>query len=300
MLKTRKLRGIAAGVAMVLLLALQMTAFAGGNEAAVEPRHSVELIVAENGTVTEARINGEKGLRILGDAKWEDKDVETVLDELISAMLKSGDADDLSGAILLTAQNGGEQSLLLQQRYEQLVTQALSVQDMPVAQQDAVEKALSHAAVAQQDAERLWARLDREDGRLVWEVEFVSGGYEFDYEIDADTGALVQHEKELDDDAARGAVPTGQKNAGSSDTAGQKNIDAAGQGSSYIGETAAQKTAIAHAGVSSSDVRGYKCELDREDGRMVYEIEFEAGGYEYEYEIDAATGAVLKSEKDRD
>ena len=32
---------------------------------------------------------------------------------------------------------------------------------------------------------------------------------------------------------------------------------------------------------------------------MVYEVEFLAGGYEYDYDIDAATGAVLKCEKER-
>ena len=31
---------------------------------------------------------------------------------------------------------------------------------------------------------------------------------------------------------------------------------------------------------------------------MVYEIEFKCQGFEYEYEIDASTGAVLKHEKD--
>ena len=43
-----------------------------------------------------------------------------------------------------------------------------------------------------------------------------------------------------------------------------------------------------------------KNEFDRDDGRAVYEIEFKHGAYEYEYEIDALTGEVIKSEKDID
>jgi len=31
-----------------------------------------------------------------------------------------------------------------------------------------------------------------------------------------------------------------------------------------------------------------------------YEVDFEAGAYEYEYEIHAETGEILKSEKERD
>ena len=42
-----------------------------------------------------------------------------------------------------------------------------------------------------------------------------------------------------------------------------------------------------------------RCELDEDDGRWIYEIEFTAGGAEYEYEIDAADGAVLKAERER-
>ena len=39
-------------------------------------------------------------------------------------------------------------------------------------------------------------------------------------------------------------------------------------------------------------------ELDED--QPCYKVEFKAGGYDYEYEIDAFTGAVLKSERDRD
>ena len=43
-----------------------------------------------------------------------------------------------------------------------------------------------------------------------------------------------------------------------------------------------------------------KAELDREDGRQQYEVEFKAGGYEYDYEIDALTGVILAWDKELD
>jgi uncharacterized membrane protein YkoI len=33
---------------------------------------------------------------------------------------------------------------------------------------------------------------------------------------------------------------------------------------------------------------------------MVYEVDFESGRTDYDYDIDAKTGAVLKAKKDRD
>ena len=41
-------------------------------------------------------------------------------------------------------------------------------------------------------------------------------------------------------------------------------------------------------------------ELDEEDGKLVYEVEFKSGGMEYDYEIDAANGTILQQEAERD
>ena len=68
----------------------------------------------------------------------------------------------------------------------------------------------------------------------------------------------------------------------------------------YIGKEAAIAAALAHAGLERSAVRDLKCELDRENGVMVYEVEFESGVYDYEYDIDAVTGKILKSKKELD
>ncbi len=43
-----------------------------------------------------------------------------------------------------------------------------------------------------------------------------------------------------------------------------------------------------------------KAEMDYEHGRKVWEIKFYQGGMEYEYDIDAESGSVLKFEKDWD
>lgn len=62
----------------------------------------------------------------------------------------------------------------------------------------------------------------------------------------------------------------------------------------------AKTIAVGHAGFSVSDVSFSKTKLEKEHGTMVYEIEFYKDGMEYEYEINAETGEIIKSEVDRD
>ena len=63
--------------------------------------------------------------------------------------------------------------------------------------------------------------------------------------------------------------------------------------SGTIGVEAAKAAALAHAGIDGAAAAFLQSELDWEDGRAVYEIDFRADGREYEYEIDGASGTVL-------
>lgn len=58
----------------------------------------------------------------------------------------------------------------------------------------------------------------------------------------------------------------------------------------------AKEIALNHAGKTADQVQFVKIKQDWEHGRSVYEIEFIANGNEYEYEIDANTGAIVKWE----
>lgn len=135
--------------------------------------------------------------------------------------------------------------------------------------------AFTHAGVSSADAANLRCKLDWDDGRQIYEIEFWVGNVEYDYEIDAATYAVIQAEQ--DQNVAQSG---------------------AGQPGSFVGEEAAKDAALTHAKVRSEDAGFIKCELDESDGRWLYEVEFRAGGAKYEYEIDAATGEVVKAELD--
>ncbi len=68
--------------------------------------------------------------------------------------------------------------------------------------------------------------------------------------------------------------------------------------SGYIGTAKAKSIALNKAGVSSSAATFTKTKLDYDDGVRVYDIEFVAGNYEYELEINAKTGTILDYDKD--
>ena len=136
--------------------------------------------------------------------------------------------------------------------------------------------AFTHAGVSAADAESLRCKLDWDDGRQVYDIEFWVGTTEYDYEIDASTNAVLEAKQE--------------QNSHRSGTAAQ-------QSGGFIGEEAAKSAALTHAGVSAADAGYVKCELDENDGYWVYELEFRVGSVEYDYEIDASSGAVVKAEQ---
>lgn len=68
----------------------------------------------------------------------------------------------------------------------------------------------------------------------------------------------------------------------------------------YIGIKKAKSIALKHSKVSGTLIRGFDYEMDYEFGRMVYEMSFHYKGIEYEYDIDAKTGEILKHKKEHD
>ena len=116
-----------------------------------------------------------------------------------------------------------------------------------------------------------------------YEVELHTAWGEFEYLVDAYTGKVLSGQKDLPatapvgDETAKPTVPTGD-----------------------IGHAKAKSIALNHAGVSENKAYDMEIELDDEDGTLVYEVEFKFGGMEYSYEINAATGAILKHEAEID
>ena len=142
--------------------------------------------------------------------------------------------------------------------------------------EEAKAAALAHAGLKAADVTFVECKLDWEDGVQVYDVEFFTqDGREYDYEINAATGAVVS----VDYDAEN-YVPTG--------TSGEN-----------IGAEKARSIALAKVpGAESVHVR--KLELDYDDGRLVYEVEIFYNGMEYEGEIDAYSGEIVQWEADRD
>ena len=59
--------------------------------------------------------------------------------------------------------------------------------------------------------------------------------------------------------------------------------------------------ALKRAGLNKNQVDYVeRVELDYEHGRKVYEIKFYQGGMEYDFDVDAENGTILKYEKDYD
>ena len=63
----------------------------------------------------------------------------------------------------------------------------------------------------------------------------------------------------------------------------------------YIGKEAAREAAFKAAGITAAEAWDVHVDLEREAGRIYYDVEFEHNGMEYDYYVEAKTGEILAS-----
>ena len=105
-------------------------------------------------------------------------------------------------------------------------------------------------------------------GLPIYEVEFYSNGNEYDFTINAQTGEILYYD------------------VNDKSVSNQK----------YISKEKVKSIVLSNSKVTN--YRDYEIELDTENGKVVYEVSFDAGNKEYDYKIDAITGKILSKEID--
>ena len=156
---------------------------------------------------------------------------------------------------------------------------------MPIGRDAAAYAAEQYAGTTASDSVTAEVDSELDESPAHYEVELHTAWGEFEYLVDAYTGKVLSGQKDLlatapaGDEAAKPTAPSGGAD---------------------IGHAKAKSIALNHAGVSENEAYDMEIELDDEDGALVYEVEFKSGNMEYSYEINAATGAILKHEAEID
>ena len=195
--------------------------------------------------------------------------------------------------------------------------------------EDAQEVALADAGVSREEAIFSKAEAGAEGGLSVYRFQFYAANVEYEYEINAATGAVYSKKtvtymgqnpgsasSSQTQTAAPTARPTGQPDPTVEPTqtpttqqpeptqsavptpppapsAPQPTDRLSGM---YIGMSAAKSAALAHAGVTAGEARFTQVRMDYEDGTAVYVLKFYTPTHEYQYKINARTGAVYSRE----
>ncbi|MBQ8297193.1 MAG: PepSY domain-containing protein [Ruminococcus sp.] len=166
---------------------------------------------------------------------------------------------------------------------------------------EAEKAALRDAGLSASDVSSCRTELDFEDGHFRYEVDFYSGGVEYEYQLLAKDGEIISRDIDGDSSAktsmsGENSDKTSKKDSASADNGSSKSKTSEREEeavqTSEITLDEAKAAALADAGLTESEVSFTKTQLGKDDSVSVYDIEFYTSDAEYDYEINAADGTV--------
>lgn len=239
---------------------------------------SLEIKVNKNEKVLEVNPLNEDARTIVGNMDFKDTDLEITVNALIGSMLNNGYIDEVANSILISVESRNEtKGATLQAKLAEEIEKLL--------QASSIDGAIVSQTLLDDDDLKALAdenHITRGKAQLIRQLVKTNENYKFE-----DLAKLSINELSL-------LIGSGNIEFVNASLAGKASDKA------YIGMETAVKKVTEHAGVNAMSIKGLEIELEYDDGKMVYEVEFYANGREYDYEIDAKSGAVIDFDVEED
>ncbi len=260
-------------VCMAMVLMLLPSTHAVETVVGLDVNPSVELNLDNDYKIVDVKTNNEDGKKIVGDMNLKGSDIEVGVNALIGAMLKEGYIDELKNSLLISVTGDNEQE-------NEKLREQLSLNIDELLKASDINGSIVSQTISDKDIEALAKQYQISVGKAEIIQQLVSKNslYTFD-----SLKNLSIHELNL-------LLQSNQVD--------QVSITGNASESGYIGKEKAQQIALTDANVSNPEM--VKVEMDYDDGVMIYEVEFYKNQVEYDYEINATTGAIVKKEKDNE
>ena len=191
---------------------------------------------------------------------------------------------------------------------------------------EAKKIALNHANLTSKEVSFINAEADMDNGVEFYDIEFYNNNKEYDYEISAADGKIIEYDYDVEgygestnvsnnNSSNTNKQNTTTTNKNTSSTNKQNNNKTnnnavytnkpntntnSNTSSNKISADKAKKIALNHANLTSNQVSYVQVEADFDDYTPSYDVEFYHNNVEYSYEINANTGNIISFEKDID
>ena len=139
-------------------------------------------------------------------------------------------------------------------------------------EEEILETVLTEENVNKNEIKNLEIEIDQENGKEIMEIDFEVDSREVEVKVDVESNKVIKKE-----------IETKQSTT---------------ETTTMITKDKALEIALAHANVSKNNISNLEVKLDKDDGTTKYEVEFDVGTIEYDYDIDAVSGKILKVEKE--
>lgn len=268
----------------------------------IDVNPSIEITANKNDKVIDVTALNEDAKTIIGDMNLSKTDLNVAVNAIVGSMVKNGYMENDKNGILVTVLNDDTA------KAEALRKEIATDIDSALKENNA-EAAVINQTISNTDDVRQFANDNKVSvGKAVFIMNIASKDSTLDpvelSKMSISEIALLVQKKNIDisdivdyehDDSL-------WENIADSIEEGDEEIlefNEAVSSANIIDATDAKLAALAHAKLKTDNVKFVKCELDNDDGRCSYEVEFIYDGYEYEYEINAETGEICGHEKEK-
>ena len=305
---SRSFMGVAAAACILLVVAIIGVPYYGNNfvpdsHVDIDVNPGVEIVTNKKNKVLNVQSTNKDGADVIDNMDLKNTELKVAVNALIGSMVQKGYIVNNNTGILVTVRNDNpEKANKVKEEILYDINFALYTNDI---QANVMNQTFKNNA----DADKFARENNISIGKAVFVLNLAAKDSSLDAKelakmkvtdianLVAKKGIDIRDIVDYDDDDSiweniADAIEDIDEDAGIS----MKNT--ADAGNKQIGIEAAKQIALADAKVALKDVTFIKAELDNEDGRAVYEIEFYSGNVEYDYDIDALSGEIISNDFD--